>query len=230
MKKNYTLLVMVLMGLIITSAKSEDKWITLFNGKKVTGLRGYGQKGFPEKAWKVENGTLKTITRGQGGQPRDLITVGSFTDFEFECEWKVSPRGNSGIMYRVKETNRPAYVTGPEMQVLDDERHPDGKSNFPLRTAGSLYDMIGKGMKDKKYNKAGQWNKVRIVCKDNNVEHWMNGEKLLAYKWGSDEVAAMIKKSKFKTWKGFMQEPKGHIAIQHHGEEVWYRNIRVRGT
>ena len=229
MKKNYTLLVMALMGLIITSAKSEDKWITLFNGKKVTGLRGYGQKGFPEKAWKVEAGTLKTITRNQGGQPRDLVTVGSFTDFEFECEWKVSPRGNSGIMYRVKETNRPAYVTGPEMQVLDDERHPDGKSNFPLRTAGSLYDMIGKGMKDKKYNKAGQWNKVRIVCKDNNVEHWMNGEKLLAYKWGSDEVAAMIKKSKFKTWKGFMQEPKGHIAIQHHGEEVWYRNIRVRG-
>ena len=229
MKKNYTLLVMALMGLIITSAKSEDKWITLFNGKKVTGLRGYGQKGFPEKAWKVEAGTLKTITRSQGGQPRDLVTVGSFTDFEFECEWKVSPRGNSGIMYRVKETNRPAYVTGPEMQVLDDERHPDGKSNFPLRTAGSLYDMIGKGMKDKKYNKAGQWNKVRIVCKDNNVEHWMNGEKLLAYKWGSDEVAAMIKKSKFKTWKGFMQEPKGHIAIQHHGEEVWYRNIRVRG-
>ena len=229
MKKNYILLVTALMGLIITSAKSEDKWITLFNGKKVTGLRGYGQEGFPEKAWKVEAGTLKTITRGQGGQPRDLVTVGSFTDFEFECEWKVSPRGNSGIMYRVKETNRPAYLTGPEMQVLDDERHPDGKSNFPLRTAGSLYDMIGKGMEDKKYNKAGQWNKVRIVCKDNNVEHWMNGEKLLAYKWGSDEVAAMIKKSKFKTWKGFMQEPKGHIAIQHHGEEVWYRNIRVRG-
>ena len=229
MKKNYILLVMALMGLIITSAKSEDKWITLFNGKKVTGLRGYGQEGFPEKAWKVEAGTLKTITRGQGGQPRDLVTVGSFTDFEFECEWKVSPRGNSGIMYRVKETNRPAYLTGPEMQVLDDEHHPDGKSNFPLRTAGSLYDMIGKGMEDKKYNKAGQWNKVRIVCKDNNVEHWMNGEKLLAYKWGSDEVAAMIKKSKFRTWKGFMQEPKGHIAIQHHGEEVWYRNIRVRG-
>ena len=229
MKKNYILPVMALMGLIITSAKAEDKWITLFNGKKVTGLRGYGQEGFPGKAWKVEAGTLKTITRGQGGQPRDLVTVGSFTDFEFECEWKVSPRGNSGIMYRVKETNRPAYLTGPEMQVLDDERHPDGKSNFPLRTAGSLYDMIGKGMEDKKYNKAGHWNKVRIVCKDNNVEHWMNGEKLLAYKWGSDEVAAMIKKSKFRTWKGFMQESKGHIAIQHHGEEVWYRNIRVRG-
>jgi len=129
----------------------------------------------------------------------------------------------------VKETNRPAYFTGPEMQVLDDERHPDGKSNFPLRTAGSLYDMIGKGMKDKKYNKAGEWNHVRIVCKDNNVEHWMNGEKLLAYKWGSDEINAMIKKSKFRNWGGFMKEAKGRIAIQHHGEEVWYRNIRVRG-
>ena len=115
------------------------------------------------------------------------------------------------------------------MQVLDDERHPDGKSNFPLRTAGSRYDMIGKGMKDKKYNKAGEWNHVRIVCKDNNVEHWMNGEKLLAYKWGSDEINAMIKKSKFRSWNGFMQEAKGRIAIQHHGEEVWYRNIRVRG-
>jgi formate-dependent nitrite reductase cytochrome c552 subunit len=116
------------------------------------------------------------------------------------------------------------------MQVLDDERHPDGKSNFPLRTAGSLYDMIGKGMKDKKYHKAGEWNHVRIVCKDNNVEHWLNGEKLLSYKWGSEEIDAMIKKSKFSKWTGFMKEAKGRIAIQHHGEEVWYRNIRVRGN
>jgi len=229
MKNNNTLLLGALLGVLMVSAQAEDKWTVLFDGKKVAGLRGYGQKVFPEKSWKVEGGTLKTITRGQGGQPCDLLTKISYTDFEFECEWKVSPKGNSGIMYRVKETNRPAYFTGPEMQVLDDERHPDGKANFPLRTAGSLYDMIGKGMKQKKYNKAGQWNKVRIVCKDNNVEHWLNGQKLLAYKWDSDEVTAMIKKSKFKSWKGFMQEPKGHIAIQHHGEEVWYRNIRVRG-
>tara|TARA_B100000579_G_C22808146_1_gene843698 strand:+ start:790 stop:1482 length:693 start_codon:yes stop_codon:yes gene_type:complete len=229
MKLINTLLTGALLGVLTFSVQAEQKWTVLFDGKKVTDLRGYGQKTFPEKAWKVENGTLKTLTRGQGGQPRDLVTEGVFTDFEFECEWKVSPRGNSGIMYRVKETNRPAYFTGPEMQVLDDERHPDGKSNFPLRTAGSLYDMIGKGIKDKKYNKAGEWNHVRIVCKDNNVEHWLNGEKLLAYKWGSDEINAMIKKSKFRSWNGFMQETKGRIAIQHHGEEVWYRNIRVRG-
>ena len=132
MKLINTLLTGALLGVLTFSVQAEQKWTVLFDGKKVTDLRGYGQKAFPEKAWKVENGTLKTLTRGQGGQPRDLVTEGVYTDFEFECEWKVSPRGNSGIMYRVKETNRPAYFTGPEMQVLDDERHPDGKSNFPL--------------------------------------------------------------------------------------------------
>ena len=222
----------LLMGALISAttltAQAEGKWITLFDGKKVTGLRGYGQKGFPSGGWKVENGTIKTIPRGQGGKPRDLATDMSFTDFEFECEWKVSPGGNSGIMYRVLEQKKPAYVTGPELQVLDDERHPDGKIRFPLRTAGSLYELIGKGMKDKPYNKAGEWNKVRIVFKENNVQHWLNGAKIVEYTWGSDEIKALIQKSKFKTWEGFMQQPQGHIVIQHHGEEVWYRAIRVR--
>ena len=131
-------------------------------------------------------------------------------------------------MYRVLEQKKPAYVTGPELQVLDDERHADGKIRFPLRTAGSLYELIGKGMKDKPYNKAGEWNKVRIVFKKNNVQHWLNGAKIVEYTWGSDEIKALIQKSKFKTWEGFMQQPQGHIVIQHHGEEVWYRAIRVR--
>ena len=222
----------LLMGALISAAtltaQAEGKWITLFDGKKVTGLRGYGQKGFPSGGWKVENGTIKTIPRGKGGKPRDLATDMSFTDFEFECEWKVSPGGNSGIMYRVLEQKKPAYVTGPELQVLDDERHADGKIRFPLRTAGSLYELIGKGMKDKPYNKAGEWNKVRIVFKKNNVQHWLNGAKIVEYTWGSDEIKALIQKSKFKTWEGFMQQPQGHIVIQHHGEEVWYRAIRVR--
>ena len=213
---------------VTLTAQAEGKWITLFDGKKVTGLHGYGQKGFPDGGWKVENGTIKTIPRGKGGKPRDLATDISFTDFEFECEWKVSPGGNSGIMYRVLEQKKPAYVTGPELQVLDDERHADGKIRFPLRTAGSLYELIGKGMKDKPYNKAGEWNKVRIVFNKNNVQHWLNGAKIVEYTCGSDEIKARNQKSKFKTWEGFMQQPQGHIVIQHHGEEVWYRAIRVR--
>jgi hypothetical protein len=205
------------------------EWTILFDGKTVNGLRGYNQQEFPGKAWKIEGGALKTITKAQGGQPTDLATAAKFTDFEFEYEWKVSPGGNSGVMYRVKEIpGKAAYSTGPEMQVLDDERHPDGKANFPKRTAGSLYDLIGKGMKEKKYNPAGEWNTARIVCKDNAVEHWLNGEKLLAYKWGSAEIKAMLETSKFKGWPGFMEQPEGHVVIQHHGEEVWYRNIRVR--
>ena len=228
MKNINALLMGALISAVTLTAQAEGKWITLFDGKKVTGLRGYGQKGFPDGGWKVENGTIKTIPRGKGGKPRDLATDISFTDFEFECEWKVSPGGNSGIMYRVLEQKKPAYVTGPELQVLDDERHADGKIRFPLRTAGSLYELIGKGMKDKPYNKAGEWNKVRIVFNKNNVQHWLNGAKIVEYTWGSDEIKALIQKSKFKTWEGFMQQPQGHIVIQHHGEEVWYRAIRVR--
>ena len=228
MKNINALLMGALISAVTLTAQAEGKWITLFDGKKVTGLRGYGQKGFPAGGWKVENGTIKTIPRGKGGKPRDLATDISFTDFEFECEWKVSPGGNSGIMYRVLEQKQPAHATGPELQVLDDERHADGKIRFPLRTAGSLYELIGKGMKDKPYNKAGEWNKVRIVFEKNNVQHWLNGAKIVEYIWGSDEIKALIQKSKFKTWKGFMQQPQGHIVIQHHGEEVWYRAIRVR--
>ena len=225
MKNINALLMGALISAVTLTAQAEGKWITLFDGGKVTGLRGYGQKGFPDGGWKVENGTIKTIPRGKGGKPRDLATDISFTDFEFECEWKVSPGGNSGIMYRVLEQKKPAYVTGPELQVLDDERHADGKIRFPLRTAGSLYELIGKGMKDKPYKKAGEWNKVRIVFKKNNVQHWLNGAKIVEYTWGSDEIKTLIQKSKFKTWKGFMQQPQGHIVIQHHGEEVWYLSL-----
>ena len=98
MKKTNVLLAGALFLALNLSAQAEGKWITLFDGKKVTGLRGYGQKGFPDGGWKVGKGALKTIPRGKGGKPRDLATDMSFTDFEFECEWKVAPGGNSGIM------------------------------------------------------------------------------------------------------------------------------------
>ena len=225
MKYTSALLAGLFFGQSIISAAPSGEWTVLFDGEKVNGLRAYGQKTMSE-LWEIKDGTLKTVP---GKKKQDLITGKSFTDFEFECEWKVSPGGNSGIMYRVREGKKAAFFTGPEMQVLDDERHKDGKLNFPKRTAGSLYDLAGKGMEEKEYNKAGKWNKARIVCKDNNVQHWLNGTKIYEYTWGSEEIKAMVAKSKFKKWPEFMGEPKGHIVIQHHGEEVWYRNIRVRG-
>ncbi len=222
---------LVLTATLAFTALAADSggWTVHFDGKAVNGLRGYNQTTFPKEAWTIEDGTLKTIARTAGGKPTDLATEQVFTDFEFECEWKVSPGGNSGIIYRVKEiAGKPAYATGPEMQVLDDEKHPDGKANFPKRTAGSLYDLIGKGMKDKTYKPAGEWNKSRLVIKANNVEHWLNDTQIASYKWGSPEIKAMLETSKFKGWVGFMEQTEGRVVLQHHGEEVWYRNIRSR--
>ena len=145
-----TTLLLVLASTLTALAADPGAWVVHFDGKTVNGLRGYNQTAFPAEAWKIEDGTIKTIPRSAGGKPVDLATEQVYADFEFECEWKVSPGGNSGIIYRVKEIpGKPAYATGPEMQVLDDEKHPDGKANFPKRTAGSLYDLIGKGMKEK---------------------------------------------------------------------------------
>jgi hypothetical protein len=222
-------LLLVLTSTLTALAADPGAWVVHFDGKTVNGLRGYNQTGFPEQAWKIEDGTIKTIPRSAGGKPVDLATEQVYADFEFECEWKVSPGGNSGIIYRVKEIpGKPAYATGPEMQVLDDEKHPDGKANFPKRTAGSLYDLIGKGMKEKNYKPAGEWNKSRLVIQGGNVKHWLNDTQIAAYKWGSPEIKAMLETSKFKGWAGFMEQPEGRIVLQHHGEEVWYRNIRSR--
>jgi hypothetical protein len=177
---------------------------------------------FPTNKWVVVEGALKTVPGGGGV---DLVTTEQFTDFEFEYEWKVSPAGNSGVMYRVAEINGPSYMTGPEMQVLDDAKHPDGKN--PKTAAGSLYALLPPGP-NRQVNPVGEWNKARIRFKNNQVEQWLNGVKVVEYTWGSPEITEAIRNSKFKDWQQFMKQDRGHIAIQHHGEEVWYRNLRVR--
>jgi hypothetical protein len=204
----------------LTLSAAAAEWTTLFDGKEIKGLRGYKMKEVP-KGWVVENGTLKTVP----GRATDLITTEKYTNFEFEVEWKVAPGGNSGIIYNVAETGGPTYSTGPEYQLLDDARHGDGKN--PKTSAGALYAMIAPP-KDKKWNPAGEWNKSRIVAKNGHIEHWLNGEKTLAYDWSSPEVKELVKKSKFASMKDFMSQKGGHIALQHHGEEAWFRNVRVR--
>jgi hypothetical protein len=204
----------------VTASVSAGEWITLFDGKEIKGLRGYKQKEVP-KNWVIENGTLKTVP----GRATDLITSDKYTNFEFEVEWKVAPGGNSGIIYNVAETSGPTYSTGPEYQLLDDARHGDGKN--PTTSAGALYAMIAPP-KEKKWNPAGEWNKSKIVAKNGRIEHWLNGEKVVEYDWDSPDVKELVKKSKFASMKDFMSQKGGHIAIQHHGEEAWFRNVRVR--
>jgi hypothetical protein len=220
MKTTKRILFAAAVAAVSTVAASAGEWVTLFDGKETKGLRGYKMQEVP-KNWTIENGALKTIP----GKATDLITAEKYTNFEFQVEWKVAPGGNSGIIYNVAETGGATWSTGPEYQLLDDSRHGDGKN--PKTSSGSLYALKAPP-KEKKVNPAGEWNSSKIVARNGQIEHWLNGEKVVEYEWASDEVKELVKKSKFANMKDFMSQKGGHIAIQHHGEEAWFRNIRVR--
>ena len=196
----------------------EGGWVDLFDGKTTTGWRGYKKTTMPE-GWKVVDGALTRV-----GQAGDLITREVFGDFELELEWMVAEGGNSGIMYRVTEEAAETYQTGPEMQVLDDARHPDGGSR--LTSAGSVYGLYPAPAGAVK--PAGEWNAVRIVVHGSQVEHWLNGVEVAAYQLGSTDWKARVAASKFRNWPGYGRAAAGHIALQDHGDRVAYRNIRIR--
>jgi hypothetical protein len=197
------------------------KWKVLFDGKSVDKWRGYKMDSFPDRSWRVEKGALKTIAGAEGP---DIVTREKFENFELELEWKVTPGANSGIMYRVSEDFGAPYETGPEMQVLDDDQHADGRD--PKTSAGSLYALIAP--KNKKLKPVGEWNQARIVVRDNQVAHWLNGIKVVEFELESAELGQLIARSKFKDMPRFAKEKSGSIDLQHHGDEVWYRRIRVR--
>ena len=211
---------LICFGLLLVAASAAD-WVVLFDGKVTDKLRGFKQKSFPTNNWVVDKGALKTVP----GTAVDLITADKYEDFELEFQWKVNPGGNSGVMYRVSESEDATWYTGPEFQLLDDAKHADGKN--PKTTAGSLYALIAPN--DKKMLKpVGEFNTAKIAMKNNHVEHWLNGKKVVEYQWGSSEVKELIKGSKFAKLPKFMAEPSGHIAFQHHGDEVWFRKMRIR--
>lgn len=198
-------------------------WVALFDGKSTDAWKPYG-KGTPvaECGWAVDGGTLHA--RPDAATKCDLATREDYKDFELELEWKVSPGGNSGVMYDVAETEKPSYHTGPEMQVLDDDGHPDGKN--PKTSAGALYALVAPT--GKKLAPVGEWNRARLVKKGAHVEHWLNGTKVVEYELGSPALSALIADSKFKEMPRFAKEGQGRIVLQHHGQEVWFRNVRVK--
>jgi type 1 glutamine amidotransferase len=197
-------------------------WRPLFDGVNATGLRAYNTQGWPKEGWSIEDGTIHHHA-GRGGG--DLVTTQEYENFEFSIEWKCQLGGNSGLMYRVKEVpGQATYTTGPEMQILDNEKHNDAKN--PKTSAGGLYAMIA--CQHDVIRPAGEWNQFTIRVQGNNVQHWANGFKVVEYNLNSPEWDAMIAESKFKDWKEFGRMPKGRIAIQDHGDDVWYRNVKVR--
>jgi 3-keto-disaccharide hydrolase len=222
----------------LTSAERAAGWRLLFDGKTLTGWRGLGYDSVPTAHWKVTNGAIQKIASGNvpkmpDGQPAnggDLMTTDTFRDFELAFQWKVSTAANSGVKYNVSEefslknaSNHAAL--GFEYQVLDDSLSEDNKQANHL--AGALYDMIPPNGK-KRLAPVGSWNSSRIVFRGNHGEHWLNGQKVVEFDMGTPQFDALIAKSKYHSIKGFADRKTGHIILQDHGDETFFRDIKIR--
>lgn len=199
-------------------------WKVLFDGTTLNGWRTF--KNLPNDSWEVSDGTLHCKPFNENGENKraDLITEEQFENFELELEWKISPQGNSGIMFRVSEEFEQPYLSGPEYQVLDDLNYPGEVK--PTNMTASNYDMhVAEG---KVLKPVGEWNLTKIVVNGNSVEHWLNGNKVLSYELGSADWQARKDSSKWKEVAGYGASARGHICLQDHGNEVWYRNIKIR--
>lgn len=193
-------------------------WQPLLDGTTTRGWVNYNKDTISE-GWQVIDGAL-TMTGGGG----DIVTTGTYQDFELELEWQVAAGGNSGIFFNVQPGENAVWATGPELQVLDNSTHHDGKNT--LTSAGACYALY-EPVRDVT-KPAGQWNHVRLVSRGGHVEHWMNGTLLCEYVLGSDDWNAKVAASKFKDMPKFGKFERGHLALQDHGDRVAFRNIRVR--
>lgn len=220
------------------SMETDDRWRPLFDGRTLAGWRGLGREGIPEGHWIVEDGTIRKVKSGSvplapDGQPMeggDILTEETFGDFEFSFEWKVSAAGNSGVKYNVSELMSTAHdpphaALGFEYQVLDDAGHPDGED--PTHRAGALYDLI-EANENKALMPVGEWNSSRIVFVGTHGEHWLNGALVVEFELGTEEFMDRFRASKYAGIRGFADRREGHIVLQDHTDDVWFRNLVIR--
>jgi hypothetical protein len=200
----------------LTAAEQKAGWRPLFDGKSTAGWRGFKAPA-PDPGWHVEDGALTPDPKTS----KDIITKDQFGDFELAFDWKISPKGNSGVMFHVTENGDETYWSGPEYQVLDNAH-----GEKPPEQAGALYALYAPSMDMTK--PVGQFNHGRIVVRHGKVEHWLNGMKVAEYDMGSADFKARVAGSKFKAWPQFAASPTGHIALQNHGNAVWYKNLKIR--
>ena len=201
-----------------STATTQSDWRSLFDGRTTAGWRGFRMDTVPG-GWQVVDGALTRV--GGGG---DIITTDQFANFELELEWSVARGGNSGIMFRVTEDSEATYMSGPEMQVLDDAAHRDGQSRLTAAGANYGLDAAPAGV----VKPAGEWNAVRLVVNGPHVEHWLNGTRVVEYELWTPAWEAKVAATKFAQWPGYGRARRGHIALQDHGDRVAYRNIRIR--
>ncbi|KJD37243.1 hypothetical protein PW52_02085 [Tamlana sedimentorum] len=217
----------------LTIDEEKKGWKLLWDGKTTNGWRGAKLDHFPEKGWVIEDGILSVLSSG-GAESRaggDIVTTEQFSDFELKVDFKLTPGANSGIKYYVDtEINKgPGSSIGLEYQILDDDLHPDAKkgNHEGSRTVSSLYDLI-KADPNKPVKPIGEWNTAHIISKNNHIEHWLNGMKVLEYERKSDNYRKLVSESKYVKWPNFGELDKGQILLQDHGDFVSFKNIKIR--
>lgn len=222
----------------LTENEKRKGWRLLWDGQTTKGWRSARSKDFPARGWSIQDGVL-TVEESGGAESEaggDIITQDRFSDFELIVDFMITPGANSGIKYFVDpELNKgPGSSIGPEYQILDNESHADAKAGIAgNRTLGSLYDLVpatnlsipGQGVP---FHGVGKWNQARIIARGQQVEHWLNGYKIVEYERGTPMWRALVAYSKYKVWPNFGELPQGHILLQDHGNRVHFRNIKIR--
>ncbi len=208
----------------MTTTSADAGYTSLFDGQTLTGWRTYQNK--PADSWAVKDGAIycKGSTTDKSDLRADLITTGQYENFELSLDWKISPQGNSGIMYLVSEEFPAAYLSGPEYQVIDDLGFPQKLEDW--QKTGANYAMDAAPAAQPK--PVGEWNHTKIVVNKGHVEHWLNGTKVVDYQLWTDEWTQKKATGNWKETPGHGMTKKGHIALQDHGSEAWFKNIKIR--
>ncbi len=223
---NYVVPAKVNMGIVKHNgiAFHKDGWKKLFDGKTTSGWHSYGKTAVNDR-WKIADGALYVDPSVKEGG--DIVTNDAYENFDLKLEWKISPKGNSGIIFYVQdepEKYHATYETGPEVQVLDNDGHPDGK--ITKHRAGDLYDLVKSSSEPVKA--VGEWNHVEIISNKGELKIFMNGTNVVTTTMWDDNWKQLVAGSKFKDMSGFGRFKSGKIALQDHGNAVWYRNIQIK--
>lgn len=212
-----------------TKQQSKSSWIPLFDGTSTSYWRSVNSDSFPKSGWRIEHNMLVLDSGKKGG---DIITREKFGEFELELEYNLTKYANTGVKYFVDLIQRPnsKRITGIgfEYQIIDDHNYPVEKThNDPKLLSGALYELYGPTA-NKNLNPPGNWNSIKIIAKNNKVEHWLNGKMVLEYQRDSDDLKQKIQKSKFVEFPGFGLSPEGYILIQDYGNMAQFKNIRIK--
>ncbi len=216
-------LMMSCLLLSIAALAQNNKWTNLFDGKTLAGWRTYQNK--PADSWQTNDGVLSNKgNKDPNTKHADLITEKQYENFELSIEWKIAPQANSGILYMVTEEFPSSYHSGPEYQLIDDKGYPGKLETWQI--TGANYAMDAPMLDATK--PAGEWNLTVIIVNKGHVEHWLNGKKVVAYDLWTDAWKQHKETGKWKDVKGYGLSKKGHIALQDHGGEAWFKNIKIR--